>query len=811
MDTNKLAIVLDPKSNRKIINHRYKIIKKIGQGQYGKVLLGEDVTTTVTSTEKNKSTTISTYVAIKTINRIDKSRLLLVKNSSNNISMKIKREISIMKQCNHPNIVKLYQVIDDLRFDKILLILEYCQYGEIDRKRYNHYREKYRKIDTESTRGNTNSIPQTRLTLNKILRDIINGLEYLHDYKHIIHRDLKPSNLLINQDNTVKISDFGVSLLLENNANDAKELAKIMGTPAFYAPELCQFVNNRFSMVTNEDHAGNKIKISYNIDIWSLGVTLYCLLFNNLPFNGNNEFEMCKNIVKSELQFPLIKHSSKVTENDIQELKCLKDLIKKILVKDPDERISLKEIKVHPFTTFDLSELEKKKFFKFNQNIFKAEDCKKELDVDGAIPASSPQSSSLSKRIKNLFSSKLPVATTATTTTSSPPPATTLPSTPGNSSLKHTPSNLKYNNLSLKELEHVDDLLDSYLDDSSSLGSIEGDDEGVDTSNILGDLDKDTNYDHLPLQLQEKVSDLTKDATQVETKHKPQPLDLKQAVTSFPPLPPPRGNFSSSLEVTNNSNNNTSSPVTPINENITTIIGERSPVNNYNGINDNIGDFPKSSRQSFEKQNKLASLASMTYQPTIISLSSPVKTKSESWGGKPNNTSIHNSIGGISDNHKHLNMFEPPLIFRESKPQPPLEGNKSATVGNTENSFGSTSRRNSNTSQHFGYGLSRITSSSSSLNLNAYLTDDDDDNDINSALMPELNRSSSISTRYSLKGIQQQLQPPPPQQQQQDKLQNIEHNEDHDESEEGDSTIIANNYQIMRNYNDMSSYLDGLD
>ena len=44
-----------------------------------------------------------------------------------------------------------------------------------------------------------------------------------------------------------------------------------MGTPAFYAPELCQFVNNRFSMVTNEDHAGNKIKISYNIDIWSLG------------------------------------------------------------------------------------------------------------------------------------------------------------------------------------------------------------------------------------------------------------------------------------------------------------------------------------------------------------------------------------------------------------------------------------------------------------------------------------------------------------------------------------------------------------
>ena len=74
-------------------------------------------------------------------------------------------------------------------------------------------------------------------------------------------------------------------------------------------------------------------------------------------------------------------------------------------------------------------------------------------------------------------------------------------------------------------------------------GVLKEDDEGVDTSNILGDLDKDTNYDHSPLQLQEKASDLTKNATQVETKHKPQPLDLKQAVTSFPPLPPPRGNF----------------------------------------------------------------------------------------------------------------------------------------------------------------------------------------------------------------------------------------------------------------------------
>ena len=69
MDSEKLSIVLDPKSNKKIINRRYKIIKKIGEGQYGKVLLGEDI-----QTRKSTSTLASpAYVAIKTINRVDKS------------------------------------------------------------------------------------------------------------------------------------------------------------------------------------------------------------------------------------------------------------------------------------------------------------------------------------------------------------------------------------------------------------------------------------------------------------------------------------------------------------------------------------------------------------------------------------------------------------------------------------------------------------------------------------------------------------------------------------------------------------------
>ncbi|CAI5758453.1 unnamed protein product [Candida verbasci] len=537
MDEDKLSIILDQSSNKKVINNEYKIIKKIGQGQYGKVLLGE-------LTTKSNS-----YVAIKTINRIDKKRLI-TKNYMSSIS-KIRREISIMKECNHPNVVKLYKVIDDLKFDKILLILEYCKFGEIDWRNYNHYYEKYNK-------------PKA-LILNKILRDVLNGLEYLHCYKNIIHRDLKPSNLLIDQNGTIKISDFGVSLIIENNSNDDVELAKIMGTPAFYAPELCQFVNNRYSIITNKDHEANKIKIDYRIDIWSLGITLYCLMFNNLPFNGKNEFEMCKNIVNQELKFPVIKHSKRVKEEDIEELKHFKSLVKKILVKNANDRISIEEIKHHSFTTYDLNTIEIKKFLNFNKAIFKDADCKKQI--------SNNQELNLSTRLKNFFKSNNGEPSLPLT-----PPPKISPSTStstSNSNSNSNSSNLKSN---YKDLHHVDDLLDSYLDDSSS-ESIE---EDIDTTNILNDLD---------------IESPTK-------KHIPEPLNLKD-ISSY--------KLTTSSTPTNNelSPYKQSSSITPTNNNIT-IIGESSP--------SRIISFFSPSKRFFKRNQ----LLNDSYNPTISSLSSPI-------------------------------------------------------------------------------------------------------------------------------------------------------------------------------------------
>ncbi|CAK9437836.1 uncharacterized protein LODBEIA_P22140 [Lodderomyces beijingensis] len=791
MDCDSLSIEIDPKTKKKIINKKYRIIRKIGQGQYGKVLLGEVIDKNDTSGGHNSGSSLAKpanassapqFVAIKTINRIDKAKLI-AKSYISNVT-KIRKEISILKQCKHPNVVKLHTVIDDLKFDKILLVLEYCKYGEVDWKHYNHYYEKYSKREHRPP-----------LTLNKILRDIVNGLEYLHSYKNIIHRDLKPSNLLIDENNIIKISDFGVSLILENNLNDSKELAKTMGTPAFYAPELCQFVKNRMSMITNKDHAMNKIKIDYRIDIWSLGVTMYCLMFNSLPFTGVNEFDISKNIVDMELRFPKIKHTSRVTEGDIEELAQFKTLVKLLLKKDPNERISLAEVKQHSFTTFDLSPMEKEKFFNFNTAIFNDADRKESQKVaDSDMP--------LSLRIKKFF-----LRESTSNTNEKPQLPKRLPSMNND---VHLVVAKDYH-----DLEHVDDLLDSYLDDSSSMGSLEDEDEEepvvaeaqvdpIDTTDILSALDK--------------TAAKQKQKQQPPKKHIPQPLDLRMTKTSTAHTsdldsPNRNGNTFSSTNsrkntVTSSRSDHSLTPVsgsrsepmifdptrgrhpsgdllppnivtpsqsnvslTPVNDSFA-VIGESSPFNSYS--NQEMVFSPSARYFESQQQNrKKHAKQSQIQQPTIKSLSTP-------------------DIDAANDD----GILAPPSIFTsgsKDKSQSQLhmqlqshQSNAGAVPSERKNSF--------------GYGLSRIPSSSSSLNLNAYLTDESDSISLYS--------SHSIS-RYNIKrstdNSSSSMKSPV------DAEKGGRTEEDDGGEMEGDSTVVLAETSLGEKYKDLSSYLDGLD
>lgn len=382
-ETKQVYLEYDPVSKRRVLN-TYEILNDIGKGEHGKVKLARDLVH-------------NELVAIKIVNRNSKDRPLLRMRrfsrpqfQANEYGTKIKREIAIMKRCNHRHIVRLLEVLDDMNSKKIYLVLEYLEKGEIKWKRKldalppceptdeipccgsrGHLLSYTMDDEDQDLLSNTFSPNLTFKQSRKIFRDVLLGLEYLH-MLGIVHRDVKPANLLVSSDNIVKISDFGVSFALflngpDNSLNEL-ELAKTAGTPAFFAPELCQtnFLSANSSksvsassleILKGEEIASRVLpRIDHKIDIWALGVTLYCLLFGKVPFNADSEFELFLVIVNQPLEFPPDRHSfnSRVEISEL-EFDLAKDLLNKLLDKNKDTRIDIPEIKQHPFVLMDLA------------------------------------------------------------------------------------------------------------------------------------------------------------------------------------------------------------------------------------------------------------------------------------------------------------------------------------------------------------------------------------------------------------------------------------------------------------------------
>ncbi|TPX09989.1 uncharacterized protein E0L32_008836 [Thyridium curvatum] len=215
-------------------------------------------------------------------------------------------------------------------------------------------------------------------------RDTVLGLEYLH-YEGVVHRDIKPANLLWTKDYRVKISDFGVSYfgrpiregepddtVSESEArdfDDDRELSRTVGTPAFFAPELCY-----------TDLEREPPKVSEQIDVWSLGVTLYCLIFARIPFMAEDEFSMFKKIATEDVYIPtrrlkpvepitvptqtsLYQRVNREPYRDDDDLvyeeidDLLIDLLKRMLTKNPEKRIRLREVKRHPWVVQGIDNL----------------------------------------------------------------------------------------------------------------------------------------------------------------------------------------------------------------------------------------------------------------------------------------------------------------------------------------------------------------------------------------------------------------------------------------------------------------------
>ncbi|KAF2156052.1 Pkinase-domain-containing protein [Myriangium duriaei CBS 260.36] len=225
---------------------------------------------------------------------------------TNNAFDLIKGEIAVMKKLNHPNVVSLIEVLDDPDEDSLYMVLEMCKKGVV------------MKVGLDETAD-----PYDEETCRYWFRDLVLGLEYLH-HQGIIHRDLKPDNCLITHDDVLKIVDFGVSEMFDNKTSDMST-AKSAGSPAFMPPELC---------VAKHGNVSGRA-----IDIWSMGVTLYCLRYGKIPFESSNMLDLYEAIRNNDLDL------------NAEKIEDFRDLMFRLLEKDPSKRITMQEIRVHPWVT----------------------------------------------------------------------------------------------------------------------------------------------------------------------------------------------------------------------------------------------------------------------------------------------------------------------------------------------------------------------------------------------------------------------------------------------------------------------------
>ena len=262
----------------------YIIKRTIGEGTFSKVKLGINKIT-------NEKVAIKILEKSKIVEKDDLDRIL--------------REMKIITELNHQNVIKVHEMCESNEY--FLIIMEYCEGGEL----FNYIVENQRLSEEETA---------------YFFYQLINGIEYIHS-KGIVHRDLKPENLLLDENKVLKIIDFGLS-----NFYNGTYLSTPCGSPCYASPE----------MVSGKSYNG------FYIDVWSTGIILFAMMCGYLPFEDPDNDILFKKILAGRLHYP--SHLSPLA----------KDIMKRILVKDPEKRIKIEEIKEHEFYLIGKSLFEKK-------------------------------------------------------------------------------------------------------------------------------------------------------------------------------------------------------------------------------------------------------------------------------------------------------------------------------------------------------------------------------------------------------------------------------------------------------------------
>ena len=297
-ESNKLSDFIKSfyKLNKKYPDSKidyYKIGRKIGQGAFGKVNIGLHILT-------------GRVVAIKSFKK---------ENCSNERIAKIVNERNIMKELDNKNIIKILDYFEDNKY--IFIIMEYINGGNL------YSLVKKRRVLQEKV-------------AKYIFKQMISALKYIHSH-NIAHRDIKLDNILLDLYSGIKICDFGIGKKLTSKN---QLLTSFSGTPIYMAPEI----------ILCEKNKGYK---GFPVDIWSSGVALYMMLSGQLPFKNNKKKENKENNENKdnenknkELEYAIVNKEPKQIENISENAK---DLIKGLLCKNPDKRLTCDEILRHPW------------------------------------------------------------------------------------------------------------------------------------------------------------------------------------------------------------------------------------------------------------------------------------------------------------------------------------------------------------------------------------------------------------------------------------------------------------------------------
>jgi len=272
----------------------YDVKNKLGSGKFGLVKLGI-----------HKKTGQKVAIKIMKKSTMDSSDLELVRT-----------EIEILKICQHPNIVRLYNVFENA--DYLYIIMEYCYGGDL----FSYLENRHFRL--------------TEKRASTIIHQMATAVYYMHSFG-VVHRDLKPENVLMassDEDSDIRILDFGLSKIL----GPYEKCDEPYGTLTYCAPEI----------IVDEPY-------SKPVDLWSLGVMTYLMVSGKLPFNSEDENEIARQVVYDEPNY---------TRNPIWKTisaECL-DFIKRLLDKDQNKRMTIKEVLEHKWIKmYDENKLSEKR------------------------------------------------------------------------------------------------------------------------------------------------------------------------------------------------------------------------------------------------------------------------------------------------------------------------------------------------------------------------------------------------------------------------------------------------------------------